>query len=103
MRGQGLGGEAHDPSMPTQIYAPTCQFTSDSFEYLHAIIQEIPSRYEIDGVYANGWPKCNCVTRRKIGDPETPASKAAYLKRPRNCGTAIPRFLPPTIPSDLLR
>ncbi|HTF63855.1 MAG TPA: alpha-amylase family protein [Edaphobacter sp.] len=86
MREQGLGGESHDPSMSTQIYAPTCQFTSYYSEYLPAIMNEILSRYEIDGIYANGWPgvnapKCYCETCRKIGDPNTSAYSAAYLKR----------------------
>jgi hypothetical protein len=86
MREQGLGGEAHDPSMPTQIYAPTCQFTSYYSEYLPAIMKEVISRYEIDGIYCNGWPgvsapRCYCEICRKIGDPESQIYKTAYLKR----------------------
>ena len=86
MREQGLGGEAHDPSMPIQVYAPTCQFTSYYSDYLPAIVKEVLSRYQIDGIYANGWPgvnalKCYCETRKKIGDPDGQVYKSAYLKR----------------------
>lgn len=86
MREQGLGGEAHDPSMPAQIYAPTCQFTSYYSEFLPLLMKDVISRYEIDGIYCNGWPgvsapRCYCNACRTIGDPNSPNYKTAYPKR----------------------
>jgi len=82
---QERGGEAPDPSEGAS-YAPTCQFTSYYSEYVPAIIKEVLSRYEIDGIYTNGWPgvrapRCFCHACRKIGNPDTQVYKDAYLKR----------------------
>jgi hypothetical protein len=76
---------AGDPSFPGD-YAPTCQFTSYYDQFVPQLIQEVMTRYQIDGIYSNGWPGvdaplCYCQTCRKIGDPHSEAYKTAYLKR----------------------
>ena len=98
MREQGLGGEAHDPSMPKQIYAPTCQFTSYYSEFLPSLMRDVVNRYEIDGIYCNGWPgvsapRCYCKACREIGDPDSDVYKTAYLKRAKENWDLYTRIL----------
>ena len=53
----------------------TCQFSEHYSEQQPAIIRELNRRYDIDGVYMNGWPNmqtCYCKTCSKIGDPHSP-------------------------------
>lgn len=62
--------------------AATCQFGGSYTELHPAIIREVNSRYDIDGVYMNGWPnfgvqQCYCETCRKIGRPDFPEYKKA--------------------------
>src|SRR6202012_174325 len=63
--------------------ANTCQFSTHYSEQQPAIIRELNARYEIDGLYMNGWPsvqRCYCETCKKIGDPGSAEYKAALLK-----------------------
>ena len=58
----------------------TCQFGGNFSELQPAILRELMSRYDIDGVYMNGWPTvqvCYCANCRKIGDPHSAEYKAA--------------------------
>ena len=105
MREQGLGGEAHDPSLPP-IYAPTCQFTGYYSEYIPAIIKEVMGRYEIDGIYTNGWPGvsaplCYCETCRKIGDPRSEAYKKAYLDRAKELWSLYSKLVTARNPDNM--
>ena len=61
----------------------TCQFSGHFSEQQPAIIRELNRRYEIDGVYMNGWPNvqvCFCETCRKIGDPHSAEYRRAQLE-----------------------
>jgi hypothetical protein len=71
---------------PISDLLPLCQFSSYFDEELPAIIQELLTRYPIDGVYMNGWPSadtrpCYCINCRKVGDPTTESYRIAYQKR----------------------
>ena len=60
----------------------TCQFSGQFTEQQPAILRELNVRYDIDGVYMNGWPTmqvCYCENCRKIGDPHSPEYKAALM------------------------
>ena len=62
--------------------ASTCQFSGQFTEQQPAIIRELNARYDIDGVYMNGWPSvqvCYCDTCRKIGDPHSSEYRAALM------------------------
>jgi hypothetical protein len=61
----------------------TCQFSGHFSEQQPAIIRELNRRYDIDGVYMNGWPNvqvCYCETCRKIGDPHSAEYRRAQLE-----------------------
>ena len=83
--GQFVSGYPADPTqLPT--YLSTCQFTGYYDKFVPSLISEVINRYEIDGIYSNGWPgtnvpRCYCAMCKKIGDPTTEAYKDAYLKR----------------------
>lgn len=62
----------------------TCHFSGHFTEQQPAIMRELNARYDIDGVYMNGWPTmqvCYCETCRKIGDPHSPEYRAALMER----------------------
>ncbi len=62
--------------------ANTCQFSGHYSEMQPAIIRELNARYDIDGLYMNGWPSmqsCYCETCRKIGDPRSQKYRDAVL------------------------
>jgi hypothetical protein len=60
----------------------TCQFSGHFSEFQPAIIRELNARYDIDGLYMNGWPTmqvCYCENCRKIGDPHSKQYKDALM------------------------
>ena len=60
----------------------TCMFSGHFSEQQPAIIRELNRRYDIDGVYMNGWPNvqvCYCDNCRKIGDPHSAEYREALL------------------------
>lgn len=62
--------------------AATCQFGGRFDEQQPAILRELLSRYDLDGVYMNGWPTlqtCYCDACRKIGKPDSAAYKTALM------------------------
>lgn len=68
------------PSAPGLAF--TCQFGGNFSELQPAIIHELNTRYDIDGLYMNGWPTvqvCYCENCRKIGDPHSAEYKAALM------------------------
>lgn len=68
---------------PAPDLAFTCQFSGQYSEFQPAIIRELNSRYEIDGLYMNGWPTmqvCYCDNCRKIGDPHSKGYKDALME-----------------------
>lgn len=78
---EGAGGGVLPPN-----YGETCQFTAYFDQQTPAIMRELVARYDVDGLYTNGWPntyvrKCWCAACSKIADPDTPAYAAAYQKR----------------------
>ncbi|HEY7212571.1 MAG TPA: alpha-amylase family protein [Bryobacteraceae bacterium] len=50
----------------------TCMFTTYFTEHIPAIMREVNSRYDVDGIYTNGWPPlgrlpvCHCEQCRKL-------------------------------------
>ncbi len=68
---------------PAPDIAFTCQFTGQFTEQQPAILRELNERYDIDGIYMNGWPTmqvCYCEACRKIGDPQSDVYKAAVME-----------------------
>lgn len=77
---------------PTPVFshAPglyqTCVFTSYFSEFTPAVMREVNQRYDVDGLYANGWPNfhvpsCWCDACRKIAEPGTMEYHRAYMDR----------------------
>jgi hypothetical protein len=67
---------------PAPDLAFTCQFSQYFSEFQPAILRELNARYDIDGVYMNGWPTmqvCFCDNCRKIGDPHSKTYKDALM------------------------
>jgi hypothetical protein len=56
----------------------TCMFTSYYTEHMPAIMREVNMRYDIDGIYTNGWPPlasfpvCDCEQCKRLARPGTP-------------------------------
>lgn len=78
---EGAGGGVLPPT-----YGETCQFTAYYDQQIPAIMRELIARYDVDGLYTNGWPntsvrRCWCAACSKIADPNTPAYVAAYQTR----------------------
>lgn len=62
----------------------TCTFNGQFSTQQPAILRELNERYDIDGVYMNGWPVpqvCYCETCQKIGDPHSDHYRAAFMDR----------------------
>jgi len=61
----------------------TCMFTSYMTDYMPAIMKEINSLYDVDGLFTNAWPPlgslpvCHCEQCRTLPTPEPSASSAA--------------------------
>ncbi len=82
---RGLVGGPGDPASSRE-HAATCQFSTYYSEFVPALINEVLSRYAIDGIYSNGWPGvdapvCYCRACRAIGEPGSEAYKQAYQRR----------------------
>jgi hypothetical protein len=80
-----LGGGVSDPTVSFD-YGRTCQFSPYYSEFIPKIIDEVMTRFGIEGVYTNGWPgsgirPCYCATCKKIGDPGSEAYRVAYENR----------------------
>lgn len=78
-------GGSENPSGSPE-YAPTCQFTGYYSEFVPKLIDEVMSRFGIDGVYINGWPgsavpKCYCNACQAIGSPDSETYRIAYQQR----------------------
>lgn len=78
---EGAGGGVLPPT-----YGETCQFTAYYDKQIPAIMRELIARYDVDGLYTNGWPnthirKCWCQACRSIVDADSPAYVPAYQKR----------------------
>lgn len=64
----------------------TCMFTSYFSEFTPAVMREINARYDVDGLYANGWPnfnvpRCYCDACRRIGEPDSFEYHRRYMDR----------------------
>ncbi len=67
---------------PAPEIAFTCQFSNYFSEFQPAVIRELNSRYDIDGLYMNGWPTvqvCYCENCRKIADPHSKEYREALM------------------------
>lgn len=55
----------------------TCMFSSYYTDYMPAVLREVNARYDVDGLYTNGWPPlgelpvCYCPICRKLPPPGT--------------------------------
>ena len=81
--------ERGDP-VPAFSQAPRlfqiCAFTSYFSEFTPAVMREVNERYDIDGLYTNGWPSfrvpsCWCNACRAIAEPGTMEYHRAYMDR----------------------
>lgn len=80
-----LSADPKDPTTSSE-YGRTCQFSDYYSDFIPKLIDEVMSRFKIDGAYTNGWPgssvpACYCVNCKKIGDPKSEAYRLAYEKR----------------------
>ncbi len=76
-RNQNGGLQSQAPGV-----ANTCQFSMHYSEQQPAIMRELNARYDIDGLYMNGWPgaqNCYCENCKKIGDPRSQKYRDAVL------------------------
>ncbi len=57
----------------------TCMFTTYFTDYIPAIMREVNARYDIDGIFTNGWPPlgqlpiCHCAQCKRLPEPRTAA------------------------------
>jgi len=77
----GAGGGTLPPG-----YGQTCQFTAYYDRQTPAIMRELVERYDVDGLYTNGWPntevrRCWCQACRKVADADSSAYVDAYQAR----------------------
>lgn len=65
----------------------TCMFTSYFTEHIPEIMREVNARYDVDGIFTNGWPplgrlpECYCDRCRPLGESGTPAFWDKYNAR----------------------
>jgi len=62
----------------TRLYR-TCMFSTYFTEHIPAIMREVNSRYDVDGIFTNGWPPlgrlpvCHCEQCSRLGPPGSTA------------------------------
>ena len=67
-------GKAVAHAEDSRLYR-TCMFTTYFTEHIPAIMREVNSRYDVDGIYTNGWPPlgrwpaCHCEQCKKLPPP----------------------------------
>ena len=55
----------------------TCMFSTYYSEHIPAIMREVNGRYDVDGIFTNGWPplgsipRCSCDACKRIGSDGT--------------------------------
>jgi hypothetical protein len=84
----------------------TCAFTSYFAEFTPAVMREVNARYDIDGLYANGWPNfhvpsCWCAVCRTVGEPGTMEYHRAYMDRCIEIWTLYDRIAKEKRPENL--
>jgi hypothetical protein len=68
---RGTEGNAAHHSEDSRLFR-TCMFSTYMTDYMPAIMREINSLYDVDGMYTNGWPPlgalpvCHCEQCRKL-------------------------------------
>jgi hypothetical protein len=79
-------GEAVKHAEDSRLYR-TCMFSSYFTDYIPAIMREVNSRYEVDGIFTNGWPPlghfpdCVCDRCKDEAAPGTLAYWDRYNER----------------------
>lgn len=78
-------GAPDDPSSAPG-FARTCSMTSYFDEFLPKMIDEVMDRYDLDGIFTNGWPgngipRCYCETCQAIAPPGSEEYRIAYQAR----------------------
>jgi len=75
---RGADGKPEQHTEDRRLYR-TCMFTSYFTEHIPAIMREVNSRYDVDGIFTNGWPPlgrmpvCYCDQCMRLGASNTPA------------------------------
>lgn len=96
--------------VPVFSHAPglfqTCMFTTYFAEFTPAVMREINARYEVDGLYANGWPnfnvpRCYCEVCRRIGEPDSLDYHRRYMDRAIELWQLYDRIAKEKSPSNL--
>ncbi len=65
----------------------TCMFTTYFTEHIPAIMREVNSRYDVDGIFTNAWPPlgqlpvCSCMQCKQLPASGTPAYWDAFNER----------------------
>ncbi|HWB87357.1 MAG TPA: alpha-amylase family protein [Bryobacteraceae bacterium] len=65
----------------------TCMYTSYFTEHIPAIMREVNSRYDVDGIFTNAWPplgrlqNCHCDECRKLAPSGTPVYWEQFNQR----------------------
>jgi hypothetical protein len=71
------GGESFQVHGEDHRLYRTCMFSGYFTDYMPAIFREVNSRYDVDGLYTNGWPPlgelpvCHCAACAKLAPPGT--------------------------------
>ena len=72
----------------------TCMFTSYFTDYIPAIMREVNSRYDIDGIFTNAWPPlgqlpvCYCDQCKNLPAPELPRIGTNSTSASSICGAS---------------
>ena len=67
-------GSVHVHNEDHRLYR-TCMFSGYHTEFMGAVMREVNARYDVDGLYTNGWPAlgnlpvCYCAACRKLAPP----------------------------------
>jgi hypothetical protein len=65
----------------------TCMFSDYFTQYMEPIVREVQARYDVDGLYTNGWPPldappvCYCEACRKLAPPRSVEFWEQYTER----------------------
>jgi hypothetical protein len=75
------------PAVEEPLLFNTCTFTTYMTEHVPALMREVNSRYDIDGLFTNAWPtigrmpECYCEACKDLPHYDTPAYWQKYTER----------------------
>ncbi len=99
-------GKPVPPFSRTPGLYQTCMFSSYYFEQTPAIMREVNARYDVDGLYANGWPNwnmpvCFCDVCRKLPKSGTMEYQERFMERAIEIWTLYDRIAKEKSPDNL--